>query len=147
MDVMTNQVVRPGRECRECGEDRRDLMVNSCRLEDGHDKICKPCNRPSAAARSTKWRLANLYGISHDEWVALLASQDGRCPVCTCEFSGLTSRDICVDHDHATGDVRGILCRSCNRALGFVDDSPANLRRAALYLERSAKPAGRRERE
>ena len=58
----------------------------------------------------------------------MLAAQEGRCAICN-------NPAKCVDHDHATGKVRGILCAGCNRALGFMFDKPALLRRGAEYLE------------
>ena len=58
----------------------------------------------------------------------LIANQKG-CDICavSCSFS--------VDHNHKTGAVRGLLCGSCNRALGLFHDNPALLRKAATYLE------------
>lgn len=70
------------------------------------------------------------YGISHDDYDRLYAQQQGRCCICD-EFH---SR-LCVDHDHKTGRVRGLLCRSCNSGLGFFRDQPRHLRQAINYLE------------
>ena len=59
----------------------------------------------------------------------MVARQDGRCAICC----ATEARHI--DHDHDTGQVRGMLCFRCNAALGQLDDSPDRLRRAADYLE------------
>lgn len=86
---------------------------------------------------ATKWRRYGrkfLYGLSHEAFEALLASQDHACPGCT---APLTETSACVDHDHATAHVRGLLCRVCNLAVGHAQDNPETLRRLAAYLERN----------
>ena len=58
-------------------------------------------------------------------------SQEGCCAICRKQ----QERAFDVDHNHATGEVRGLLCTNCNRMLGHAGDSAANLRAAADYLE------------
>jgi hypothetical protein len=60
----------------------------------------------------------------------------GCCKVCGCSMSlvGKSSESCHIDHDHKTGKVRGLLCRSCNLALGFTKDSPKILQRLIGYL-------------
>jgi hypothetical protein len=68
-----------------------------------------------------------------DEYNAMLAEQGGVCAVCSRPpTSGIS---LHVDHDHATGRIRGLLCFRCNNALGDLEDDPALLRAAARYLE------------
>ena len=55
------------------------------------------------------------------------------CFICGVELQ--LSKDVHLDHDHATDQVRGLLCRNCNLGLGSFKDSPELLRRAAFYLE------------
>ncbi|WP_183594748.1 endonuclease VII domain-containing protein [Nocardioides soli] len=87
-------------------------------------------------ARDKAQNLA-LYGLSLEQYQAMWSRQNGMCLTC-----GETLRSgiggAAVDHDHLTGAVRGILCASCNRALGYARDSPAILRRLADYLEKCA---------
>jgi len=47
---------------------------------------------------------------------------------------------LSVDHCHATGRIRGLLCAKCNQAIGLMKDNPIFLRRAADYVERHARP-------
>jgi hypothetical protein len=75
--------------------------------------------------------LRRAYGISIKDYNAILASQGNRCAICRAE----ADETLTVDHCHVTGRVRGLLCSPCNRALGFFEDSPERLRRAAEYLE------------
>jgi hypothetical protein len=71
------------------------------------------------------------HGITVEEFWAFYEEQDGTCPVCD---KAIEAEDSAIDHNHDTGDVRGILCKSCNRALGLLGDSPETMTRAAAYL-------------
>lgn len=75
----------------------------------------------------------DLYGLSEAAFSSLLAGQGGRCAICG---SDDWSKKPCVDHDHVTGTVRGILCRKCNSGIGFLGDDPGLVRAALQYLER-----------
>jgi hypothetical protein len=97
---------------------------------DGLQTRCKPCT--SADAR-TKYFMKS-YRMTEREVEALRASQGGVCAICR------SAPAVHVDHDHRTGEVRGMCCFSCNAALGHFKDDPAVLRRAADYLEGGATP-------
>lgn len=70
-------------------------------------------------------------GLSWDDFERLLKEQEDRCFVCKREDVVL-----CIDHDHVTGKVRGLLCHNCNLGVGNFKDNPDFLRKAANYLER-----------
>ena len=76
--------------------------------------------------------LRDRYGMTHAEYVELTIAQDGLCAICHQEPG---ARGFHVDHDHATGKVRGLLCHGCNTALGLLQDNPHLLARAATYLK------------
>jgi hypothetical protein len=80
-------------------------------------------------------RLKSVYGLTFEEFVLMFSMQDGRCLICGRVFAGQFDPFLHVDHDHATGRVRGLLCHVCNKALGAFGESPDRLRRAATYLE------------
>ena len=82
-------------------------------------------------------RAAARYGLTEDDVHSLQASQGGRCAICRGFGAG---RRLVVDHDHDTGDVRGLLCHKCNLGVGFLCDSELLVRRAADYLRRHAPP-------
>jgi hypothetical protein len=96
-------------------------------------------NKPPEDPRHSRDRtLRYKYGIGCDEYDRRLIEQDGRCAICRgiktyCSVGDFFS----VDHDHSTGDVRGLLCGHCNRGLGMMSDDPVRLRAAADYLERA----------
>jgi len=68
----------------------------------------------------------------------MLVTQEGRCAICGTQDPGRNWPSFNVDHDHATGRVRGLLCANCNDAIGKLKDDPTLLHRAAEYLD----PAG-----
>lgn len=78
--------------------------------------------------------LMRTYGITLEEYQAMLQRQQYRCAACATDKPG-GKGDWHVDHCHGTGRVRGILCRACNTALGLVRDEPRTLRALANYLE------------
>jgi hypothetical protein len=84
--------------------------------------------------RSTE--LKKSYGISLDDWEAMYKAQGGVCAVCKMDETEKGSRyaNLAVDHCHATGRVRGLLCNACNRAAGFLQDNPETALRLASYL-------------
>ena len=66
---------------------------------------------------------------------AMLKKQDGKCAICGARTPGSGKKMWSIDHDHATGEVRGLLCGTCNTGLGMFKDSADNLRAAANYLD------------
>lgn len=76
------------------------------------------------------------YGITKEQYNTLLLTQDGKCAVCGNEnIVNGKHKMLCVDHNHETGKVRGLLCDNCNRALGQVHDQPDILLKLASYLK------------
>lgn len=95
-------------------------------------------NREKAKAegRYLVYRLRAKYGLSIDDLQAMVARQKGCCAICERTFDGTTVR-VNIDHCHETGAVRGLLCNSCNHALGLMLDDPARLKAAGRYLDRA----------
>ncbi len=90
--------------------------------------------------RDKDYQLRKRYGITLDEYRGLIARQGGQCAVCLTIPVGVKqkTRTLHVDHDHATGRVRGLLCDSCNRGMGLLGDNPQTFLRAVDYLYRHA---------
>jgi hypothetical protein len=109
-------------------------------------KACRGCGEPVPVVRtgnalycSESCKIASrrheAYGLTKTE-LALLLAQHERCAICgTADWDRKGPQ---VDHCHATGRVRGVLCGNCNQGLGRFHDTPARLRAAADYLERAA---------
>ncbi len=77
------------------------------------------------------WKLRNRYGITLKQKKELLQIQENKCKICAIE---LTIKSACIDHNHKTGKIRGILCNHCNNGLGCFKDNCSLLKRALEYL-------------
>lgn len=89
-------------------------------------------SRPMAAAARRQYHLKSKFGLSDAEYAAMLAEQGGVCAICGGECA--TGWRLAVDHCHQTGQIRGLLCGRCNRAIGQMEDDPELLGAAANYL-------------
>jgi hypothetical protein len=78
-------------------------------------------------------QLKSRYGVTLEFYQELLASQGNKCAICGAEEPEGRG-GFHLDHDHATGKVRGILCHRCNSALGMARDNPETLDAMAAYL-------------
>lgn len=78
--------------------------------------------------------LKRNYGIDTEQYNQLLKIQEHSCLVCGTHQDALP-RALCVDHDHDTGKVRGLLCDACNRGIGLLKDNQVILNRAIRYLK------------
>ncbi|MGM9337489.1 endonuclease VII domain-containing protein [Streptomyces murinus] len=95
---------------------------------DGWASYCRTCR----AGRNRTSYFKRKYGLTEAERDSLIVSQGGVCCIC------LAAPPAHVDHCHETGRVRGVLCFSCNAALGQFKDQPEVIRRAAAYVEGNA---------
>lgn len=128
--------------------------------KDGYCHRCRDCSR--RACRESYWRnrknrlaynkkyhkenphvdrrnnLFRHYGITLEQYNRLLLQQKGQCVICNEKPRGNTrkTQNLYVDHDHTTGEIRGLLCPCCNSALGLVKEDVTILRRMIIYLQR-----------
>ena len=129
------------KHCFRCKKDKPlgDFYNNKC-CKDGKNPYCKLCfdekkrEYPGATKGSIRnSHLKQKYGINSKIYDQLLKEQEGVCKICG-DING-NDRPLNVDHDHLTGEIRGLLCLCCNMGIGLMKDSPQNLRKAAVYLE------------
>lgn len=113
--------------CSRCGiEKELDQFHKQPTGKFGRHCYCRDCynaiNHKRQVNISTdqkrKWNYMTRYGLSEKEVGELLDKQCGKCAIC-----GAEPKRVCVDHDHSTGKVRGILCHRCNILIGGWDDS------------------------
>jgi hypothetical protein len=118
-------------DCRREGITARRKIVTPA----GQPPRCTTHRRAKRASRSdATWEqhLMRTYGLTADEYWQIYESQDGVCYICR-KARGLRRR-LSVDHCHATGFVRGLLCGPCNKLLGHLRDDPEAFVRAAYYI-------------
>lgn len=115
------------KRCAKCLEykDLSDYCKNRT-TSDGLSIYCSPCR---SQAKSKRFRL-----ISKDEHDKMFADQGGCCAIC---FDPPNEHCLGVDHNHVTGKVRGLLCRTCNAGLGMFKDNRDLLESAIAYLEQT----------
>ena len=119
----------------------REAFNRDTTNKDGLNSHCRDCNSatkraaytPAAALRFSERHRQRTYSLSPDAFDAMVAAQQNRCAICDRDMGGGRQRHI--DHCHDTGRVRALLCRQCNSALGYAEDSPERLRAMADYIE------------
>ena len=137
-----------GCRCDKCRQAVRDMRAKGLPPDDPrHGRAvgyshwgcrCEPCRAAwdekyrGAARRSS---LKKRYGITPEEYDAMLLAQGGACASCGDGQSEGGYR-LSVDHNHDTGEVRGILCNGCNAALGHLKDDPQRILALLAYLRR-----------
>lgn len=84
------------------------------------------------AAYVRDFQLRDTYGITTEEYDRILERQNGVCAICVQVC--ISGRRLAVDHNHETGEVRGLLCCKCNRGLGNFNDDSELLLAAYFYL-------------
>jgi hypothetical protein len=129
----------PPRACIKCGgpvaHRTGRAVCADCRIDDR--------TRPYKRALHLK----RTFGITIDDFDRMLAEQGGRCAICRAESPG-SRGDWPVDHDRVTGQVRGLLCNSCNLGIGYLQHDPEIIMAAARYIaahreSEAARAAGR----
>ena len=149
-------------KCTRCGETKSiALFSKDSRRKQGHGIWCKDCvtsyrkqhyldNKSKINAQSKayheshkeetsargKRRRFTQYGLTKEDFVSLLETQNYKCAVCEDGLS-LEGKSTHIDHNHKTGEVRGILCPSCNLGIGKLKDNPDILDAAAAYLRKN----------
>ncbi|MDQ0682730.1 MULTISPECIES: endonuclease VII domain-containing protein [Streptomyces] len=122
-------VPRGHKRCPQCEQAKpHSEWEHNKSSSDGWSSYCRECR----AERNRISYFKRKYGLSPAELDAMVAEQQGICCIC------LAAPAEHVDHCHETGRVRGVLCFSCNAALGQFKDRPDVMRRAATYLEGNA---------
>lgn len=99
-----------------------------------YNKTWRQVNPEKDALYSKRTKLKAKYGITPEQKDEILKSQNYRCAICKSTDFG--SKNWCVDHDHYTGEIRGLLCNGCNTGLGHFKENVRVLSTAILYLRK-----------
>jgi hypothetical protein len=100
-------------------------------------KRYREMHKEQIANRNRWYQIKATYGMDRLDFDDMLERQDGVCANVECPNPGNGEKLLHIDHDHATGKIRGLLCFHCNVALGHVEDSIDALRGLIKYLESS----------
>lgn len=154
------------RDCKRCGRSLTlaafyeiDAQLNfsrtvclECHAIKKTEDICGLSNYKGAPKSQPPlwWKRAYMrhrnYGVTPEQFQWMLVVQDCKCPGCNRQFhvddtlSQGRDRTPCVDHDHKTGKVRGLLCCGCNASIGHAKDCPETLDNLATYLRSHEEP-------
>lgn len=148
--------IENGIELKWCGRCKKWLPLNNFSFNkvkwDGLQERCSECRHihwktigcktrkevPVEIKRKRKRAMVLKYhNITQKEFDSLLKIQNNKCAICGSPDWGRPSP--CIDHDHSTGKIRGLLCNRCNRTLGFTEDSVSLLFKMAKYLKKNGK--------
>lgn len=136
--------------CKKCNQELNPTeFAKDSRTYDKLSKRCLSCKEKDEKASQTRrqrfyrenkgkdrrkeW-LKYFYNITVDQYYDMLEKQQHSCKICGSKEDGTKKTTLCVDHCHTTGAVRGLLCHSCNTALGHFKDSTEILQKAVEYL-------------
>lgn len=126
-----------------CGSCNKIKMIDKFHLDKytttGRTSTCKKCKAIRTDETIYKTSIttrASRYNISKEDVIKLLETKN--CEICNKEFKNKS--EICIDHCHNKGNVRGALCVRCNQALGFFNDDIETIKNAIKYLNSGTLP-------
>ncbi len=127
--------------CTKCKVDKSTDNFSTSKKEIKYKQYqCKECNKAYRQENKIKirdYQLKYKFGISLDLYMSILKEQNYSCAICQCVNA--SGRDLAVDHNHTTGEVRGLLCSACNSGLGHFRDSIYLISKAQDYLQKGKK--------
>ena len=134
---------------RVCSTSKVEKKYSEYHLHKGHPHgvsyRCKECARKNNKkyydpVRMRSLALKSLYGITLDDDNRMIKIQNNRCAICNgTETINRHHNNLSVDHCHATGKVRGLLCHGCNSGIGSMKDDVKLLEKAIAYLREMNK--------
>lgn len=127
--------------CKPCTKARNSAWVKANR--DKHRETCAKWyaqNKTKANAVQSCWHYRKSYGITKQQFLDLVAAASGKCRICNTPVvvGSRALNGAVLDHSHATGQIRGVLCHACNKGLGLFADDPIRLQQAVAYLSEAA---------
>lgn len=159
------------KKCSKCGEIKEVLEFYKRSDGDGYQSLCKVCmkkcrqvyrsdpvkrkreyegrrqhrknNSDYYKVMDRKQNLQRNFGISVEQYEALLAAQNNVCAICKKPERAILNgkiKNLAVDHCHKTGKIRGLLCCACNRGVGMFNEDEKLCFEAASYLKNFCIP-------
>lgn len=100
-----------------------------------HKKEKYRANHNGAKEKALAWHRNNTYGIDDDTYQMMVFMQGGVCAICGQSQRAKNTNELCIDHNHVTGQVRGLLCQTCNMLTGFIEKDRERVKKAVKYLK------------
>lgn len=159
MQVKSNEL----KTCAKCGNVKyKNQFHKDAKRKDGLRPYCKHCeflqlkryretNQTKVQTARLKNKLKYRYNISYEDFQKMQEFSGNRCYICGDHETAVNStgetRMLSIDHNHITGEVRGLLCHKCNAGLGYFRDNPVFLESAKQYLtkDRTLFYAGKKQ--
>jgi hypothetical protein len=127
-------------DCEACGTPFQKVMGRGV----ANRITCYSCTDSNKKVSYRNKHLKKKYGITQFHFSEMFKEQEGKCKICSSEMNFMngtptkgvkrSGSDCCIDHDHKTGKVRGLLCFHCNTALGHLFDNIELLDNIKEYL-------------
>jgi hypothetical protein len=131
------------KNCNICNKNKPlNEFVERKNRPSGYQAYCKQCHNLKRKLNYNSEYMRNFdlkksYGITQDDYNEMFTKQNGCCKICEIHILNLNQKrkkHLCIDHDHKTGKIRGLLCDKCNRGIGLLQDSKYVLLNAYNYL-------------
>jgi protein-arginine kinase activator protein McsA len=131
--------------CSKCKEEKEfEEFSRTGRGEKLRASLCRPCSSKKASEwnkrnpkkrriNSRRHKLKKQYGITPEKYNEMSSLQEGKCAICD------RTEKLVVDHNHATGKVRSLLCRLCNSGIGYFKEDVTIMRKAIKYVTKRVK--------
>jgi hypothetical protein len=101
-------------------------------------KIRRERDKNKTKLMDRKFNLKRCHGLTLEDYDVMLKKQKGQCAICSSKKAGGKGA-FNIDHNHKTGQIRGLLCNNCNLLLGYAKESKKCLKQAILYLKKYEK--------
>ena len=125
--------------CSMCNTEKEfSFFSKDTRSKSGYQTRCKSCQatvKKEMAAYYREKHLQKKYGISQADYERMLEEQQGCCAICGIEEKYCENQRLAVDHNHKTKEVRALLCKKCNQAIGLLQDNADFAYSAYQYLK------------
>ena len=126
-------------QCRDCIRIKRRVYYRKSRARQvEYGKNYRITHAKQLANYKRRYMLKTKFGITVTQYNDLLKAQQGKCAICKRRPNQNTKR-LAVDHNHKTSQVRGLLCYTCNRFIGWCRDDVRTFKRIVKYLQRSKR--------
>ena len=135
-----------GKPCTRCHK-IKPVSEFSKRYTHRYTSWCKEClckrkkekyrdNHNGAKERASAWSRMNMYGLDSDTYQMMVFQQGSVCAVCGEPQRARHTKLLCVDHNHETGQIRELLCHTCNVLLGYVEKDRSRVKKLVEYLKK-----------